>query len=425
MLITLLFLSLLVFIILGVPISFALLLSSFIYLLGSGLTLQIIPQIMVKTFESFVLLAIPFFMLAGQLMNLGGITDKILRFAQALTGHIRGGLGHVNVVASMIFAGMSGSAIADSSGIGEVEIKIMTKKGFDPEFSAAITAASSTIGPIIPPSIPMVIYGSIAGVSIGRLFIGGAIPGFIMGISLMITVYIISKRKNYPRHERASLVEFIRAFLGALLPLLTPGIILGGILLGVFTPTEAAVAAVTYAMFLGFFIYNKLSFTKVINVLLKVAKDSANIMLIISAASVFGWILAYESVPEMVMQGLFSITTNKYMILFIINIILLIAGCFMEGTALILLVTPVLLPILEAANINLVHFGVVMILNLMIGLITPPVGICLYIVSNIAKISVEKTIRSTVPFYIPLIITLFIVTFLPFLVTFLPSLLIE
>lgn len=416
------FLSLLGFIALRVPIAFALGFSSLIYMLAAGIPLQVIPQVMAKTFDSFVLLAIPFFMLAGQLMNSGGITNRIYGFAKALTGHIRGGLSHVNVVGSMIFAGMSGSAVADASGIGQIEIRAMIEEGFEPDFAAAVTAASATVGPIIPPSIPMVIYGSIAGVSIGSLFVGGAIPGTLMGAALMVACYVVSVRRGYPRFERASLRELMATLKSAILPLLTPGILLGGLLGGVFTPTEAAVVAVLYAVLLGFVVYRELPFSRLGKILLQVVEDTASIMFIVSTAAVAGWILAYEGVPQALSESVLSVTTNKYVILLILNAVLLAAGCFMEATALILILTPVLLPVIDTVGIDRVHFGVVMVLNLMIGLITPPVGVCLYVCSKFARVPVERTIKSVLPFFVALVVVLLVISFLPSLVTFLPSL---
>jgi len=390
---------------------------------GSDITLQVIPQMMITTFDSFVLLAIPLFMLAGQLMNSGGITDKIFSFANKLIGHMKGGLSHVNVVASMIFAGMSGSAVADAAGLGQIEIKAMVEEGFDPDFSAAITAASSTIGPIIPPSIPFVIYGSMTGTSIGALFVAGAIPGLLMGLSLMFICYIISVKRGYPSHKRASIKEIAISFIKAVPSLLTPIIIIGGILFGVFTPTEAAAVAVVYALILGILIYKEIKLRDLLGILLDVGKNTASIMFIVSTATVFGWILTYQGIPQRLAVLLLSITQNIYLILLIINLLLLLVGCFMETIAAQLVLIPVLVPIIDILGIDRLQFGVIITLNLMIGLITPPVGVCLYVVSNIAKIPFERVVKATLPFILVLIIVLMLITYVPGISTFLPKLL--
>jgi tripartite ATP-independent transporter DctM subunit len=417
------FISFLVLIVLRFPIAYALGVSSVIYFVGEGVSLKVIPQIMTSTFDSFVLLAVPLFMLAGELMNSGGITDRLFNFANKLVGHVKGGLAHVNVVASMIFAGMTGSAVSDAAGLGVIEIKAMLDEGFDPDFSAAVTAASSTIGPVIPPSIPFVLYGSMAGVSVGGLFLGGAIPGVIMGLALMIFCYLISIKRNYPCHKRTVIKELARSFLTALPPLMTPIIIIGGILGGIFTPTEAAVVAVVYALVLGIFIYKELNFEKIGEILLKVAKNTASIMIIVSLATVFGWVLSYQGFTQTISQGLLGITHNKFLILLLINLILLIVGCFMETIAALLIVVPMFVPVCQAVGIDLLQFGVITTLNLMIGLITPPVGVNLYVVSRVANVAFERTVKAIWPFVIVLFGVLMLISYVPSLVTYLPSLL--
>lgn len=410
-------------IVLRLPIAFCLGASSLIFLIGSGTSLLIIPQIMATTFDSFVLLAIPLFMMAGELMNSGGITKRLFGFAAELVGHIRGGLAHVNVVSNMIMAGMSGSAVADASGIAVIAIPSMVEEGFDVDFSAAITAAASTIGPIIPPSIPFVIYAATSGVSVGALFAAGAIPGVMMGIFLMVAAYFISIKRGYPCRPRAKLLDLLSSFIKAFPSLLTPIIIIGGILSGVFTPTEAAGVAVLYALILGVFIYKELTLSELIKLILSVAKNSASIMIIISMASVFAYVLAYQGIAQSVAQFILAITNNKYIVLFIINILLLIVGCFMEPTSTLLVLVPMLLPVIDAVGIDRVHFGVVAVLNLMIGLVTPPVGVCLYIVSKVAKISFERTVNAVWPLILVLILVLLIITYVPVIVLFLPNLL--
>lgn len=407
----------------GFPIAFALGMSSALYLIANDISLLVIPQAMASAFESFPLMAIPLFMLAGQLMNSGGITDRIFRFAKNLVGHIPGGLGHVNVMASMIFAGMSGSAVADSAGVGAIEIKAMVEDGFDPDFSSAITAASSTIGPIIPPSIPAVLYGSMAGVSVGKLFVGGVIPGVLMGLALMIGCYFRAIKSRYPRHKRATLKMLLGSFASATPALATPAIILGGIVSGVFTPTEAAAVAVVYSLILGVCVYKELSWRRVLRNLFEVGRSAASVMIIVSMASLFGWVLAYEMIPQQIASLALSITSNRYAILLLLNLILLIAGCFMETIAILLILVPMLVPIATAVGVDLLHFGIIVILNVTLGLITPPVGVCLYVVSDLAKISFTRVVKATLPFFFTLCVVLLIITYAPGIVTWLPTVL--
>jgi tripartite ATP-independent transporter DctM subunit len=409
---------------LRLPIAYCLGLSSVIYLVGEGISLKAVPQMMASTFDSFVLLAIPLFMLSGELMNNGGVTDRMYDFAQKLVGHIRGGLAHVNVLGSMIFAGMSGSAVADAAGLGNMEIKAMTDRGFDPDFSAAVTAASSTVGPVIPPSIPFVLYGSMAGVSVGALFLGGFIPGLLMGIAMMIACYFISVKRNYPRDKRATFKEIAKATLKAIPSLTTPLIIIGGIMSGICTPTEAAMVAVIYAIILGF-IYKELNFIKLKEIFLKVCVNSASTMIIVSTAMVFAWILGYSGVTQSLADGLLSITHNKYVMFLLLNIILLIVGCFMDTIAALLVIVPILVPVCQAVGIDLVQFGVVVTLNLMIGLITPPVGVCLYVVARAADISFERVVKATFPFMLVLTAVLLLISYVPCLVTWLPGVFIK
>lgn len=424
MIIWIFIISFLVLIMLRLPIAYCLGLSSVIYLVGEGISLKAVPQMMASTFDSFVLLAIPLFMLSGELMNNGGVTDRMYDFAQKLVGHIRGGLAHVNVLGSMIFAGMSGSAVADAAGLGNMEIKAMTDRGFDPDFSAAVTAASSTVGPVIPPSIPFVLYGSMAGVSVGALFLGGFIPGLLMGIAMMIACYIISVKRNYPRDKRATFKEIAKATLKAIPSLTTPLIIIGGIMSGICTPTEAAMVAVIYAIILGF-IYKELNFIKLKEIFLKVCVNSASTMIIVSTAMVFAWILGYSGVTQSLADGLLSITHNKYVMFLLLNIILIIVGCFMDTIAALLVIVPILVPVCQAVGIDLVQFGVVVTLNLMIGLITPPVGVCLYVVARAADISFERVVKATFPFMMVLIGVLLLISYVPCLVTWLPGVFIK
>jgi len=388
----------------------------------SDIPIIVMVQRMVIGIDSFVLLAIPLFILTGKLMNAGGITDRLFSFARGLVGHVRGGLGQANIIASMIFSGMSGSAVADAGGLGVIEIKAMNDQGYPKEFSGAITIASSVIGPVIPPSIPMVLYGALAEVSVGRLFMGGIIPGILVGISLMILVYTMSIKRNYPRDKKISFKEFSIRFKEAFLPTLTPVIILGGIISGIFTPTEAAAVAAVYAFVLSFFVYRTLKIKNIPKILLDTMITTAIVTFIISNASSFSYLLLLGDISGKLVNALTAITMNRYVMLLILNIVLLFFGCVMEaGVALILLV-PILVPLLNIVGIDLIHFGVVMTLNLMIGVATPPIGMSLFVVSQISNIKVEDLMRSILPFLIPPIIVLFIITYIPILVTWIPNL---
>ena len=414
---------LLLLVFLGFPVCFSIALTSLLYILKEGMILITIPQRMVAGIDTFVFLAVPFFILAGNLMNTGGVTKRIFRFANSLVGFIPGGLGHANVVASIIFAGMSGAAIADAGGLGTIEIEAMKKQGYDPEFSAAVTAASSTIGPIFPPSIPMILFGAMAGVSVGKLFLAGAVPGILMGIALMIMIYIYSKARKYPVSSKLDFKEISGSFREAILPLFTPVIILGGILLGVFTPTEAAIVASAYSFVLGFLIYREIRLADIPKILLKTALTTTVVLFIISTSSIYGWLLCNEQVPQTVAKTLFTITENKQLILLILVGFLLVIGCFIETAAALIILVPVLTPLVTNLGIDPVHFGLVMVFALMVGLCTPPVGIVLYTISDIANIKFERVVSATLPFLIPLFIVLLLVTFFPQFSLFLPNIL--
>ncbi|MDK2801411.1 MAG: hypothetical protein PWP27_2644 [Clostridiales bacterium] len=377
---------------------------------------------MISGVDSYILLAIPFFILAGQLMNTGGITKKIFRFAIALVGHIPGGLGHANIVASIIFSGMSGSAVADAGGLGQVEMQAMTEEGYDPEFSAAVTTASATIGPIIPPSIPMVVYGAAAEVSIGALFLGGFVPGLLLGLACMILVYFISVKRGYPRNNGFYLREVWATFKESFLALLTPVIIIGGILAGIFTPTEAAVVAAVYSFILGFIVYREISVQDLVKMLLDTVVTSATVVFIIGAAAAFSWVIAMEGIPQAVASYLLSITSNPYVIVLMLNITFLILGMFMESLSILLITVPFLMPLITAVGIDPVHLGVIIVLNLMIGLSTPPVGMSLFVCSKIANVKLEKLYREILPFLVPLIAVLLIISYFPDTVLMLPRL---
>ncbi|GAK57862.1 TRAP-type C4-dicarboxylate transport system, permease component [Candidatus Vecturithrix granuli] len=410
------------FLVFGMPIFFSLGLISLIYLMSHHEVLLSVPQRLTLTADSFPLLAAPFFILMGNLMNTSGVTRRIFNFADCLVGHIKGGLGHANVVASMIFAGMSGAAVADAAGLGTIEIEAMKEGGYDIDFSAAITAASSTIGPIIPPSLPMIIYGVLANTSVGGLFLGGVIPGFLMGLALMIYVYLYARNKNYPHHAFPKLREFFNAFQEAFLSLLTPVILLGGIFSGMFTPTEAAAVAAFYALLLGFF-YHELTLKDFPKIILQTVETNAVVMALVMTASLFGWVITRAQVPQMMGKFLVGISSNPLLILLIINLFLLFVGCFMEAIAAQMILVPILLPVVLRLGISPIHFGVMMVLNLMIGTLTPPIGVVLYVTAKVADISFEEVTKATFPFLVPLLIVLLLITIFPELTVFLPRVL--
>lgn len=407
---------------LGIPISFCLLASSLIFLNTASIPLSSAIQRIVGGVYNFPLLAVPFFILAGNLMNLGGITRKIFDFADVCVGHIPGGLGHTNVLASIIFAGMSGSAVADAGGLGQVELKAMRDAGYDDDFSVAITAASSIIGPIIPPSIVAVLFSVFSGVSIGRLFIGGVIPGLLMGLSLSVMIYFQSKKRNYKTRPRAHFSEFIASFWDALPSLMTPVILIGGTLSGVCTPTEASIVAVIYAMILGF-CYRELRVRDLPRMFKETVSVSANVAFIIACSSLFGWVTTRAQIAK-VMAAFFAQNISSPIItLILLNIMLLIVGMLLDNSAAIGILTPVLIPIILQYNIDPVHFGIIMIVNLVIGLLTPPVGMVLYVMSSITKMPIMRITKAMMPYIFALIMILYIITFVPSIVTFLPNLL--
>ncbi|MFZ5925667.1 MAG: TRAP transporter large permease [Bacillota bacterium] len=416
---------LLVFFIAGFAVPYAIGVTSVVALaVQRGVTnmpVEMIAQRLVYGVNNFTILAIPFFLLAGKLMNTGGITRRIFRFANILVGYLPGGLGHANIVASMIFAGMSGSAVADAAGLGTIEVEAMLEHGYDRDFSAAVTAASSTIGPIIPPSIPLVMYGVMGNVSVSALLIGGLVPGILMGASLMAMVAWYAFRRKWPREKVPSLSEFWKGFKEAFWPLLTPAILVGGILSGIFTPTEASAVCVAYALILCVVVYREVGLTELYRVLVETVKETAVILFIIAAASLYGWLLIRSQIPMFLAEEVFAISRNPLVILLILNLFFIAVGCFMESLAAITILTPVLVPLAMRVGIDPLHLGLVMVLNLMIGLLTPPVGMCLYAVSRVAKIPFERMVRVVLPFYVPLFFVLLLITVFPKLVTVLPA----
>ncbi|WP_085523758.1 TRAP transporter large permease [Tuberibacillus sp. Marseille-P3662] len=409
-----------------VPIALALIVSS----LATGLYLDIdvaaLMQRMVGGLNAFSLIAIPFFILAGEIMNEGGISRRLINFSNLIIGKIRGGLAMVNVLTSTFFGGISGSSVADTSSVGSVMIPMMKKKGYDTDYSVSVTVSSAAQGVIIPPSHNMIIYSMAAGgVSIGSLFIGGLLPGIILGLALMITTYIIAVKRNYPKEERVPAKEVPRIVSEGLMGLLTPIIIIGGIVSGVFTATESAAIAAVYAFIITFFVYRDVPLSHVKVILFRSVKTLSMVLFLIAASSPFGWLLAYLRVPAQITEGLVSFSDNPIVILLLINIILLMLGMIMDMAPLILIATPILLPVVTSLGMDPVHFGVLLMLNLSIGLITPPVGSALFVGSAIGKLQIEKLFKSLMPFYITMIIVLLIVTFVPQMVMFLPDLIVN
>ena len=418
-----LFVLMLVLFAVSAPIAWSMAIAATVYMaFGPHIPLQGMVQRMIGGIDTFPLLAIPFFILAGNLMNTGGITDRLVTFAKALVGHIVGGLAHVVVVTNMIMAGMSGSGVADAAGTGTVLIPAMKKVGYGVPFSAAIVGAAGTIGPIIPPSIPFVLYGSIASVSIGRLLLGGAVPGVLMGIMLMIFVYVIAKRRRYPSEARATWAALGTAALHAIPPMGMPLIILGGIIFGVMTPTESAAAGAAYAFILGFFVYREIKLADLPGLITESVVGTASIVIIMSAAQPFSWVLTYELAPMKVLALFQDAHLAQWQLYLVLNVIMLLLGCFMEGLAVMVMAVPVLLPLLQHAGIDLVHFGVVFVLNIMIGTITPPVGTIMYVVCALGRISIAEFAREVWPFVIALTISLLLVTYIPWLALWLPDL---
>ena len=406
----------------GCPIFYCLGIVSSIFLVIQGEAMLNIPQRIFSGIDSFPLLAIPLFIFAANLMNKGGTTFRIFRFAQTLVGHFKGGLGYVNVLASVIFAGMSGSAVADAGGLGQIEIAAMRERKYPDSFSAGITGASCIVGPIIPPSISMVVYGVMANTSIGALFLAGFLPGLLIAIALMIKIAIISERRNYPREKKAKFSEILIAFKDAIFGILAPVIIIGGILSGIFTPTEAAGVVSLYVIIIGVFVYRELNLQKIITSLKETAASTSVICIIMALANLFSWILLREQIPQTLTRVLTSLSTNPIVILFIINILVIFLGCFLEGMSIIIITVPVLLPLLNEVGINLVHFGVLLVLTTTFGLITPPMGVALFTISNVAKIPYEEVTKGVFLFILPIIIVIIILTIFPNILLYIPKL---
>ena len=374
--------------------------------------------------DNFLLLAVPLFILAGKLMNASGITSRLVNFFYILIGHIRGGLAYVNIIASIFFAGITGAGAADTAAIGSIMIPAMKKEGYSSEYSGAVTAISSTIGPTIPPSIAMVVYGAISETSIARLFLAGFIPGLLLGFAQLVVAAYYARRQKFPvRQKVLSLRTVTKGFFNTILAILMPVILLGGILSGIFTPTEAAGVAVLYAVIVGFFIYRELTVSAFLNILYETSILTGTVLIILAMAHLFGWILAAESIPEIVAKAMTSVTQNPILILLLINVLLLFVGTFMETLAAIILLTPILLPLAQSIGLDPVHFGVIMVVNLNIGLATPPLGVCLIVASPIAETPLERIALAAIPFLVASICVLFLIAYVPQVVMVVPNLL--
>ena len=413
-----LFIVFLICLAVGFPVAFSLGISSLVYFIGNDMSLYMFAQRFFGGLNSFTLLCIPGFVFAGSLMNQGGITERLIGFCNKLIGHIRGGLAIANVLASMLFAGISGTALADTVSVGGILIPAMKKEGYDSDFSCAVTAASSCIGPIIPPSVPMIMAATMTGLSVGKMFAAGIIPGILMGGGMILVSYWISVKRNYPKAERRSTIkEILSSAKESFFAILMTLIILSSILFGIVTPTEASILAVVYGIFVGFFIYKELTMERLIKCMKDTAVSSAAIMVLVGMANVFAYILTKEQIPQMVADLMLSITSNKYIILILINLLLVFVGMFMETIAAILILFPVLLNLVIGVGVDPIQFGVMVVLNLVIGLCTPPVGVCLFAATNIGETKLTGVIKELVPYLICNFSVLLLVTFVPFITT--------
>lgn len=413
MLITLVILLMIILLVLGVPVAFSIGIASLLYIVFAGYDLSMVAQSMVGGVDSFTLLAIPFFLFLGAIMNTGGITEKIIDIAKTMVGHFKGGLAQVNIFASTIFAGLSGSATADTVALGSVIIPAMEKEGYDKKFAAAITATSSIVGPIIPPSITLIIFGVVSGTPIGPLLIAGIIPGFLVSLSLMIYTYFISKKRGYPSYPKATFKQRGTAMYKGVFALLLPIIIVVGIVSGFFTATESAGIALVYALIVVLFIYRSASLKELWTILKESTFESAKILLIIAAASVFAWVITRSGISEVIGDFILGITTNQYLIVIMMILFLLIVGLFMLPSEGIVVFAPILTPIMMEVGMDPVQFGVLMVLTLTIGGASPPVGVLLYIVADIAKVSYVPLLKEVAPMYVPLVATSLLVGFVP------------
>lgn len=416
------FLALITLMLLGVPVAYALGIASAGHMLIEGTSLAMVAQRMVSGANSFTMLAIPFFFMAGELMNISGVTDKIITMAKALVGHLKGGLAQVNIVASVFFAGVSGSATADTAALGSSLIPSMVKEGYDLDFSAAITVASSCVGPIIPPSITLVLYGILTGTDVGSLLIAGIVPGIVVAGTQMIYTHFHAVKMDYPSYPKASAREMGKALTSGFSALMMPIIIIGGTMSGVFTPTESAAIAVLYGIIIGFFVYRNISVKEFYASLKKVGVNSMNNMLILASASCFSWVLTMTKAPDMLVELMLGITDNRIVMTFLILLLLIFVGFFMQASQALVVLAPILLPVAKAIGIDPIHFGLIMVVTLTFGGCTPPVGSMLFVVNSITKMGFARLTKAMLPLYIPLVGAILLITFIPQLSLFLPAL---
>jgi tripartite ATP-independent transporter DctM subunit len=408
---------------LGFPVVLAIGLPSIAYLLLNDLPLQMMAQRTLYALDSFPLVAVPVFLFVGSLMNSAGISKHIYRFADTAVGRLPGGLAQVNIFGSLVFAGMSGSALADIGGIGRIEIDAMKSKGFNPAFASAVTSSSAIVGPIFPPSIPLILYGTVTGVSVIQLLLGGILPALLCVAALMIMTAWLSVRRGYPRADRwPGWARLWADMLPALPALMAPIILIGGMLLGWFTPTEIAAVTVAYALLISSLFYRELTWAKLISAALETLRASSAILLIVAVAALFGWVLSVEQVPQAMTKVMLSISTEPWVLLLLVNVLLLVVGMFLDSTTAILVIAPIIAKPLMAAGVDPVHLGMVVIFNLMIGLLTPPMGLALFLVADIAKVRMQDVLREMLPFYVPLVVTLLLITFVPAITLWLPRL---
>jgi tripartite ATP-independent transporter DctM subunit len=416
------FAVLLLLLMIDVPIAVAIGLTAVVFFVGQGQTafLAMLPQRMYSGTTGFTLLAIPFFILAGNLMNTGGTTQRIFRFARALVGHVNGGLGQVSVISSMIFSGMSGSAVADAAGLGQIQHRAMVDAGYKPTISAAIVAGASTIGPVIPPSIPFVLYGAITSVSVSRLFLAGAIPGAVMGLAMMFAIWLMARPRGLPKDPRANLHEIAISFKAAFWPLMAPVIIIGGITSGYFTPTEASVIATLYALALGFF-YRDLKIKDLPSILFVSLKQTCGLMFIIATANFFGWFTIFERIPDALITQLSAMGATAGAFMWIVIGIILVLGMFLDGNAIFLITLPIFMKICPLFGIDMVNFGVVMTLLIMVGNLTPPVGMCLFAVESFAKVGIWNLAAESLPYLLSILAVTVLCAFVPEIALWLPN----